>query len=167
MRNPLVRAASALIAALAVVPVGGCYTYRSIEPETANPDKQVRVHVTPAGATQHGTVLSQDGRWIDGVLIAPPDGGLTVAVPHRDWREGYGYTSSRDTVDIAFDYVRELQERKLNAGQTVATVAGGTAAVVLVAYAILSSTEGGITGGPGDGPRASRAPAISIGFAIP
>lgn len=167
MRNPLVRAATALITVLAVVPVSGCYTYRSVEPEMVGPDKQVRVHVTPVGATELGTVLSRDGRWIDGILLAPPNGGLVVAVPHRDWREGYGYTATRDTVDIAFDYVRQVEERKLSTGQTVATVAGATGAVVLVAYAILSSAEGGLTNGNGNGPRASRAPTISIGFAIP
>lgn len=139
-------------AALAVLCLGGCFTYRPVDAPGPVAGDEVRVELTGAGRDNLMARRALALPELTGRLLGQDDAdGLLLQVSLSPERLGYGTETVVDTVRIPRSDIRELGVRTLSRDRTIVAAALGVVGVT-GAYGLFQarrSSSGG--GGPGDG----------------
>lgn len=159
--------AAALVAMLALLPVGACYSYREVPVSELRPDATVRVELTSGGAS---SVASQLGRSPDGPLegevVQAGAGELLLGVAGPRSSGDGGDPPLRQRIEIPTSGISGIERRHQDTGKTVGLVAGAAAigtAVVLWSFSASNGTPGG-GGGKGG---TSFVVSVPLGLLVP
>lgn len=144
----------AVVATLALLPAGGCYSYGRVPVTELRPDATVRVGLTSEAASR---VASELGRRpeapLRGTVVQVGSGQLLLGVAGSP--ESAGVSGSgvpfRQRIRISTSDITGVESRRLDTGKTLGLVAGAVAAgtaVVLWSFSATNGTPGG-DGGKG------------------
>ena len=135
--------------------LGACYSYATINPETAHPNMDVRVRVSQTASTRIAPLVgSSNARLLTGTVVDTASGSMIVEVPTVSQVEAGGYVQTlHQRVSLTRGDVVELESRTFDRMRTGVIV--GAAAVLIGGSAIKafrnqSGKDSGPTGGPND-----------------
>ncbi len=152
------------VAALLLVQVTACYTYRPIETGPPPVGTEVRAQLTENGAEQVRRQTSWRSGALTGEVLEVSADSVTFFLMHLNQIQGGRTVTFQDTVPIALADVTSYEERRFSALRT-----GAIAAAVVAGFALLIG--GVVTSDTGEGvneePEQSRLPSLIFGISIP
>jgi hypothetical protein len=136
----------------AVFVVTGCYAYVPAGERTAGEGEEVRVHLTPSGASDLAREIGPRMASVDGRIIqSSSDSGLTLSVSQLRSVRGEPSAWQGDApLVIPRSAIAALEHRRLARRRTV--VASTAATVALAAIGVLAVRGADRGGGTGGGP---------------
>ncbi len=125
-----------------------CYQYAPVESVSPRVGKDVRLHVSSQHALELGVSRGDDGYVVTGELFRADDDTLGLRVPERGWSSAYATARANRVMLIPRTAIVGMETKQIEKWKTAVVIAGGIGALAF----LLSKTEGGRAGGPGDPP---------------
>jgi hypothetical protein len=138
-------------AAVAGLLAAGCYSYVPLSEPRASSGAEVRVHLTPSGASDLAREIGPRMAAVDGrVLEYSPDSGVTLAVSQLRSTRGDQVAWQGDApLFIPLSAIESVERRQLARGRTIAASTGATVALAAIGvYAARRGGKGSSTGNP-------------------
>jgi hypothetical protein len=122
----------------------GCYSYRTIPAETANPGTEVALLVNDAGRVALGERIGPGALRIAGRVAEHSDSGFVVQVSEISYVDNRRAKWGGEPVLVPVQYVGGVTEKRFNKGRTWLTA--GIASAALLAIALGADLIGGGSG---------------------
>ncbi|GBD33562.1 hypothetical protein HRbin33_02556 [bacterium HR33] len=140
---------------------GGCYRYVPATVETVPEGARVRALLSVSGE-ERARQLGVEGRVVQGTVLARDGGVVSLFVPTVPISVEFGAGPLYQQLDLAAEDVLRVDVRELDKTKTFSLLAGGAAAVTLVAVRSFTG------GGPGSRPNPGNEPPESLrGWILP
>lgn len=128
---------------LAALLLSGCYSYQVVPTDALRPGTQVRAHITGEEVDRIGSIVGFETRDVEGRVDRTGTDGLMLVVPAQTASTGSEVRRFYQRVDLPWNSIMEVQERRLNKTKTYALVAAAVAGVgVLTAWTFGALGEG-------------------------
>jgi hypothetical protein len=129
----------------------GCYGYVPLSEPRVSAGADVRVHLTPSGASDLAREIGPRMAGVDGRVVGyRPDSGVTLAVSQLRSMRGEQVAWQGDApLVIPPSAIASVERRQLARGRTVAASTGATVALAVIGvYAVRRGGKGSGTGNP-------------------
>lgn len=131
------------LAAAALIPLAGCYSYAPLGREALQPQVEVRAHLTRSGAADIAAPADVSDLLIDGEVVRWDEDDLRVAVWRADLRTGTRFQPQRQTLSIPWAAIAGLEQRRLSYWKTGALLGGAAVAAALIVRSVFHGGGGG------------------------
>lgn len=131
-----------LAAALAVIIVSGCYSYREVPRERIAPGSTVRLRIAAEEAVRQQQVFGELRETLEGRLVEPTSPGALSLVlrlrPHGPAERGYS-----TVVNVPEAAITRVEAKRFSPARTALFAGAGTAAAVAALAIHASATSDG------------------------
>jgi hypothetical protein len=127
-----------------------CYAYVPVGRLSVGEGEEVRVHLSPSGASDIAREIGPRMASVDGrVVKLNPDSSLTLAVTQlRSMRGDQEAWQGDAPLLIPRSAIASIEYRRLARGRTIAASTGAAAALIAIGVYAVRSGKGSGTGGP-------------------
>lgn len=128
--------------------VSGCYAYTPSQVSAMQPGKDVALVINDLGRVNLAGQIGAEVAQLAGILERQDNSEYSLRVSEVTFLNGRTAVWSGEPVTVRQEYVRDVKEKKISAGRTLAAIVAGAGVVGGAVIAHTLSTGGG---GNGDG----------------
>jgi len=140
-----VRGASGVLRTLGTVLLGAgpaaCYHYVPVEPSAVPGTEEVRVRLTPAGATRMSHALGAETERLGGLVAPRGRDSLAVSIVVAQTYRGVTFDTARQALMLGSDEVADVRRRTFSRPRTTALVVGSVVGFALLVRGIVTIAD--------------------------